>query len=82
MGTITCSAFVSSKNVCDNRPTLMTSPFLVKTIASFPNRIDPDLNPFPYNPTGTWPFRVTLSLKPKLQCVWKDEKNFNVTLLI
>lgn len=69
MGTITCSAFVTAKKVCDNMPTLMASSFLVNTIASFPRRIDPDLNPFPYNPTGTWPFIVTLSLKPKLKYI-------------
>lgn len=67
IGTMTCSALVTSKKVWDNSPTLMVSPFLVKTMASFPRRMDPDLKPFPYNPTGTRPFITDFSLKPKLK---------------
>lgn len=75
IGTTTCSAFMTSKYVWDKKPTLMLSPFLVKTIASLPKRIEPDLKPFPYNPTGTWSFMVTFSLKPKLK-----RKKYNLHL--
>ena len=48
-------------------------PFLVKTRASFPSRMEPDLKPLPKTPMGHWLFFMTLSVKPKLQLHKKKE---------
>lgn len=47
MGTKTVSDPMSFKNVCDNSPMDIELALIVNTIVSDPNRIEPDLNPFP-----------------------------------
>lgn len=47
MGTMTFSACIASRYVWDSKPTHMDFLFLENTMASFPNLIEPDLNPLP-----------------------------------